>query len=501
MSTQLTQNTAPVFRFNCLYTHDLVRKQKRWHDGQLSFHTFNKRVMVYDVLGNFVGDTHWRNEESVQEGDELNLDRGAIIQVAEETGRKEQDLTELFDRRAGKEDSPRRRQQQNGGSQYPTSASSDSRVAGGKPKSIHAILTGATAPLRKPLVVSTTSPRRPEETIDPDGRIVRNAKRQKVDSPQRHQDQHTLTSGILTRLPQGSSAIIGKAHAPGHVAATLGVRGNMQLLPTPIESMSSKLSSPRTSGGIGSSDGQEELPQISSATDTQMIQVDEKAPVGSRRRSVRINDSSTADNESQKPVQKLTSSKSRRKKLICQDTESADRPAVLTRQNDSSIFNRSGESFLRQNNIGIVTNTNLATAKIGRLSDTAQERTSSLGTNRRLGQVSSRGSIGGVTTPPRDQDESRSLKALRGTSMLEARRKPSERNVSVRNGQKVTPTSKQSQILRATDSDADILQDCAASTLGSPANGLAEGEADLGPWSREAFDLFGWREGQPKKVT
>ncbi len=52
--------TAAVVEYLCLFTHDLKRKQKRWQDGRLKYHTFNKRVMVYDERGNNVGDAHWR---------------------------------------------------------------------------------------------------------------------------------------------------------------------------------------------------------------------------------------------------------------------------------------------------------------------------------------------------------------------------------------------------------------------------------------------------------
>ena len=65
----------------------------------MRFHTFNKRVMVYDVSRNFIGDTHWREGDVLQDGDELELDKGVMIQVGEASGRMEQDLTELLERR------------------------------------------------------------------------------------------------------------------------------------------------------------------------------------------------------------------------------------------------------------------------------------------------------------------------------------------------------------------------------------------------------------------
>ncbi|RYO87766.1 hypothetical protein DL766_004603 [Monosporascus sp. MC13-8B] len=98
---QTASSIAVVLEFVCLFTHDLRRKQKRWQDGRLKYHTFNKRVMVYDERGNFVGDTHWREDFEFGDGEELELERGGtIVQVAECTGSRDQDLSELIDKRA-----------------------------------------------------------------------------------------------------------------------------------------------------------------------------------------------------------------------------------------------------------------------------------------------------------------------------------------------------------------------------------------------------------------
>ncbi|CAJ2503601.1 Uu.00g109950.m01.CDS01 [Anthostomella pinea] len=98
---QARASSAPVLEFVCLFTHDLRRKQKRWQDGRLKYHTFNKRVMVYDERGNSVGDAHWREDYDFGDGEELELERGsAIVQVAECTGSRDQDLSELIDKRA-----------------------------------------------------------------------------------------------------------------------------------------------------------------------------------------------------------------------------------------------------------------------------------------------------------------------------------------------------------------------------------------------------------------
>lgn len=94
-------STATVYDFICLFTHDLRRKQKRWQDGKLKYHSFNKKVMVYDDRGHFVGESHWGQEGDLAPGDELSLDRGmALVQVEDCTGEKQQDLTELLDKRA-----------------------------------------------------------------------------------------------------------------------------------------------------------------------------------------------------------------------------------------------------------------------------------------------------------------------------------------------------------------------------------------------------------------
>jgi hypothetical protein len=95
-----TMQTALVLDYVCLFTHDLRRKQKRWQDGRLRYHTFNKRVMVYDERGTFVGDTHWSCDYELREGEEFQLDRGSIIvQVSDLLGQRDQDLSELLSKR------------------------------------------------------------------------------------------------------------------------------------------------------------------------------------------------------------------------------------------------------------------------------------------------------------------------------------------------------------------------------------------------------------------
>ncbi|CAI7660950.1 unnamed protein product [Penicillium crustosum] len=100
------QVTASVVKFRCLYTHDLRRKSKRWHDGYLRYHKFNKRVMVYDDQGNFIGDHHWRSSDEVQDGDEMELDKGILIEVTENMGTTETDITTLYEKKISSQGSP-----------------------------------------------------------------------------------------------------------------------------------------------------------------------------------------------------------------------------------------------------------------------------------------------------------------------------------------------------------------------------------------------------------
>ncbi|RKU40495.1 hypothetical protein DL546_002214 [Coniochaeta pulveracea] len=95
-----TGSSAVVREYLCLFTHDLRRKQKRWEDGRLKYHTFNKRVMVYDERGNFVGDMHWQSGWDFDVGEEVQLERGGVIvQVSDCVGQETQDLSELLDKR------------------------------------------------------------------------------------------------------------------------------------------------------------------------------------------------------------------------------------------------------------------------------------------------------------------------------------------------------------------------------------------------------------------
>ncbi|OJJ85371.1 uncharacterized protein ASPGLDRAFT_34175 [Aspergillus glaucus CBS 516.65] len=172
LTVPLTQSTAQVFKFRCLFTHDLRRKAKRWQDGFVRYHTFNKRVMVFDDQGNFVGDLHWRQEETIQDGDELELDKGVLIQVGESMEKTETDLSPLFERRKASQTSPSQPSQSQTRN-FPTRSSQPSSQSS---RSLNDLLGIRRTPIERFRSPSERPPPRPVEI--PEG--SRPAKRQKT---------------------------------------------------------------------------------------------------------------------------------------------------------------------------------------------------------------------------------------------------------------------------------------------------------------------------------
>lgn len=199
LSVPKTQNTAPVLEFNCLYTHDTRRKQKRWKDGFLRFHTFNKRIMVYDVSRNLVGDVHWTLDGVLQDGDEVTLERdGVLVQVAESIGSTETDLTEL--RRSKKKTSSE------AGSSSPARAVSKPAVSlatGSKPQPVtqlkHRSLNALLGPPKGPIGKAALGSESPFEdrhanTENEEWSSDRAAKRRRVDEPPEWNVTRTTTT-------------------------------------------------------------------------------------------------------------------------------------------------------------------------------------------------------------------------------------------------------------------------------------------------------------------
>lgn len=141
-----TQNTAPVFEYRCLYTHDVRKKKKTWHDGSLRFHTFNRRVMVYDDAKNYIGDLHHRESDQLSEGDELRLDKGVLVEVGEQIGRTETDLAPILEKaRPQKSSSPPRAPLRK---LPPTNATTGTPPClSGRPKSIADVLGASQGPI------------------------------------------------------------------------------------------------------------------------------------------------------------------------------------------------------------------------------------------------------------------------------------------------------------------------------------------------------------------
>lgn len=206
-----SQTTAPVLEYRCLYTHDLRRKQKRWQDGVLRFHTFNRRIMVYDTTGGLIGDKHCKQNESVEEGDELTLDRGALVEVGEAVLTTQTDISGLLQRKGkGTESdetlaSPDRA---NHSSRPPLSVRNPPNVQPLQPrhKSLNALLGPRKGPLGK-ATVPAKSPYelRHDEAENQHGQLPP-AKRQKRQDQVKHTGALPLGATTVERRDAGLKA-------------------------------------------------------------------------------------------------------------------------------------------------------------------------------------------------------------------------------------------------------------------------------------------------------
>ena len=199
-----TQNTAPVLDFSCLYTHDIRRKAKRWQDGIVRFHTFNNRVMVYDVSRNFVGDTHWREPIPLQDGDDLELDKGVLIQVGESTGSTDQDLSELFKKRRNPGVASPGRTPPVPRAHISTGNSTSVPLSQLRPRTLNSLLGTPKGPLGRAAVpLKSPCQLRKENQSDP---IVeaRSAKRQRLERPAEDAALPVLVSSIKSAAATGS---------------------------------------------------------------------------------------------------------------------------------------------------------------------------------------------------------------------------------------------------------------------------------------------------------
>ncbi|KAF3256465.1 hypothetical protein TWF192_001889 [Orbilia oligospora] len=92
-----TSHSAPIDEYIVLWTADKYKKLKKWHDGYLRYHTFNKRLMVYDHLMNKVCDKFLPEPEPIDIGDDLIFD-SHLVTIEDIKGRQTQDLRPLFEK-------------------------------------------------------------------------------------------------------------------------------------------------------------------------------------------------------------------------------------------------------------------------------------------------------------------------------------------------------------------------------------------------------------------
>lgn len=225
-----TQNTAPVLKFRCLFSHDLRRKAKRWHDGFLRFHTFNKRVMVYDDLGNFIGDHHWRESGEIQDGDELELDKGVLVQVGECMEKTQNDISALFEKRKASQESPTQ--------QKPTvpSSSRASMSSQGTPlKSLNDVLGIKRPPIGRSVTRQSPYEQRHQQSHKPDNAEGdRPAKRQRQEPGEvlrRKSTNEPLRRPPVIDLEKSPSREIREETFPGRHADKAGSAS--RILPAP----------------------------------------------------------------------------------------------------------------------------------------------------------------------------------------------------------------------------------------------------------------------------
>ncbi|KAH8146855.1 uncharacterized protein LAJ45_09229 [Morchella importuna] len=90
-----SSQAAPIDEYRVLWTAQKKQKLKKWHDGFLRFHKFNKRLLVYDDARHLVADMYLRGRDTIEEGDDLEFENH-LVTVEDFKGTVVQDLTPLF---------------------------------------------------------------------------------------------------------------------------------------------------------------------------------------------------------------------------------------------------------------------------------------------------------------------------------------------------------------------------------------------------------------------
>lgn len=166
--------------------------------------------MVYDERNNFVGDSHWKGTE-FEEGEELQLERGGIlIEVGECIGKKEQDLTELVDKRVHAREEREAAKTAYGSPARPQGSFSRTLLSTPgpvqlRPKSLNAVI-GTPSGHYGRAAISALSPYKQNRQANQDENINgRPAKRQRIEPPSK--------SGYAQNL-MGSTLDLGSSRPP-----------------------------------------------------------------------------------------------------------------------------------------------------------------------------------------------------------------------------------------------------------------------------------------------
>jgi hypothetical protein len=85
--------TAEVQVYEAMWTSQLTQKNKVWNDGVVRFHTFNKRLTLYDARGVLL-DSLFINRRRVEQGEVLRFER-TLVDIGGKTGTFQQDLAQL----------------------------------------------------------------------------------------------------------------------------------------------------------------------------------------------------------------------------------------------------------------------------------------------------------------------------------------------------------------------------------------------------------------------
>ena len=154
-----SQATAPVLEFRCTYTREGHKKAPKFHDGTVTYHAFNRVVMLYDDTRRVVANHHCRGDEEVEDGVRLTFDRSVLVDVAEPAGETQTDLNHvLLQRSPGRRPVPALR---TGRNSTPTTL--------GRPRSLRDVLGATQGPIGRARFPSQTPyKQRHPESVHPD---------------------------------------------------------------------------------------------------------------------------------------------------------------------------------------------------------------------------------------------------------------------------------------------------------------------------------------------